>query len=200
MRHPIRTTMTAFLMVAAVSFSGAALASNAEEFIKKAAERTFASLGEAEISDEELAQRFRTILLETFDLPKIARFTLGRYWRRASESQRTEYVKLFEDFVVLAYSNRFRDLTGKEFRINSVRNLNDSESLVVSEIVIPSRPPVRVNWRVRNRGGAYKVTDVTVEGISMSVTQRDEFAAVIRNSGGRVDGLLRALRKKTGKD
>ena len=36
-----------------------------------------------------------------------------------------------------------------------------------------------------------------VEGISMSVTQRDEFAAVIRQTGGRVDGLIKALRRKT---
>ena len=198
MKYLTRTMLTTLLLVAVVFSSGQAVASNAEAFIKKAAERTFASLGDTEITDEELAQRFRAILLETFDLPKIARFTLGRYWRRASEAQRTEYVKLFEDFIVLAYSNRFRDLSGKEFRINSTRQLNGSESLVVSEILIPSRPSVRVNWRVRNSDGTYKVTDVSVEGISMSVTQRDEFAAVIRSSGGRVDGLLRALRKKTG--
>lgn len=200
MKYRTRTMLTTLLMVALVFSSGHAVASNAEAFIKSAAERTFASLGDTEITDEELAQRFRAILLETFDLPKIARFTLGRYWRRASEAQRIEYVKLFEDFIVLAYSNRFRDLSGKEFRINSTRQLNGLEFLVVSEILIPSRPSVRVNWRVRNSGGTYKVTDVSVEGISMSVTQRDEFAAVIRSSGGRVDGLLRALRKKTGRD
>lgn len=43
---------------------------------------------------------------------------------------------------------------------------------------------------------AYKIRDVLVEGISMSVTHRDEFAAVIRNAGGNVEGLLNALRSK----
>ena len=200
MKHLYHTTLAAFLMAAVIISSGQAFASNAQTFIQNAAERTFASLGDTEITDKELAKRFRSILTETFDLPKIARFTLGRYWRRASEKQKAEYVNLFEDFIVLAYSNRFRDLSGKEFKINSVRKLNGTESLVVSEIRIPNRPPVRVNWRVRTDGESYKVTDVSVEGISMSVTQRDEFAAVIRSSGGRVDGLLRALRKKTGRD
>jgi ABC-type transporter MlaC component len=32
----------------------------------------------------------------------------------------------------------------------------------------------------------------------MSITQRDEFASVIQTSGGKVDGLISALRKKTG--
>lgn len=180
--------------------AGQAQAGGARDFIQKAADRTFNSLGEEEISDEERASRFRSLLLETFDLRAIARFTLGRYWRRASKEQRDEYVSLFEEFVILAYSNRFRDLTGKKFRINKVTKLDNKDALVQSEIVIPERPPVRVSWRVKPTADTYKIRDVAVEGISMSVTQRDEFAAVIRNNGGRVDGLIRALRKKTGRE
>jgi phospholipid transport system substrate-binding protein len=36
-----------------------------------------------------------------------------------------------------------------------------------------------------------------VEGVSMALTQRDEFAAIIQQRGGKVEGLLAALRKKT---
>ncbi len=56
--------------------------------------------------------------------------------------------------------------------------------------------PVRVDWRVHDIDSSYKIRDVLVEGISMSVTHRDEFSAVIRNHGGNVDGLLDALRGK----
>ena len=198
-RNRTCNAFAAFVFAAVVFSGGQALASGAEAFVQKAAERTFGSLGKSEISDKELARRFRVILQDTFDLPKIARFTLGRYWPRASEAQRAEYVKLFGEFLVLAYANRFRDLTGKKLRINKVRELNDKESVVSSEILTANEPPVPVNWRIRNKSGAYKITDVAVRGVSMSVTQRDEFAAVIRSSGGGVDGLLRALRKKTGK-
>lgn len=179
--------------------SSRAMAAGAGDFIQTAAERTFSSLSQKELSEEDRDRRFRELLLETFDLPAIARFTLGRYWRRASKPQQKEYVRLFEEFVVMAYSHRFRDLTGKEFKVTNVRVINETESAVASQLVIPNRAPVRVNWRVKKNSSNYKVVDVTVEGISMSVTQRDEFAAVIRSSGGRVDGLIRALRKKIGK-
>ena len=33
----------------------------------------------------------------------------------------------------------------------------------------------------------------------MAITQRDEFSAIINQNGGKIDGLLAALRKKTGK-
>lgn len=196
-----RFSFVAALLLAGMMFTAnTASAAEAGDFIKVAAERTFAQLGKKELSDAEREKRFRTLLTETFDLPTIARFTLGRYWRRATDKQKVEYVKLFEDFVVLAYSNRFRDLTGKKFKINTVSQLNERETLVASHIMLPGKPPVRVGWRVRNSNDAFKITDVSVEGISMSVTQRDEFASVIRQSGGRVAGLLRALKKKTGQD
>ncbi len=57
--------------------------------------------------------------------------------------------------------------------------------------------PIRVDWRVRREGGGFKVVDVLVEGISMLFTHRGGFASVIQNAGGRLEGLLAALRKRT---
>ena len=47
-------------------------------------------------------------------------------------------------------------------------------------------------------GDSYKIADVTVEGVSMALTERQEFAAVIQRGGGQVDALLKLLREKTG--
>ena len=38
--------------------------------------------------------------------------------------------------------------------------------------------------------------DVYVAGVSMKVTQRDEFASVIQRNGGRVEALIAQLRQK----
>lgn len=178
----------------------AAPAANAapKDFIRDIADRAFASLGEDGISQDERTKRFRSLLNEAFDIPRIARFTLGRYWRVASESQQKEYTGLFEDFVVQAYANRFKDLGGKKLVINQERELEQDATLVITEVEIPGQPSVKINWRVEKESAGYKIVDVMVEGISMSVTQRDEFAAVIRQNGGKVDGLIEALRKKTG--
>ncbi len=195
-----RFLIGAVLALAVSLTSASAIAAGAADFVRAAGARTFESLAE-EMTDEQRADRFREILTETFDLPTIARFTLGRYWRRASKKQRDEYVKLFEEFIVQAYSHRFKDLSGRTFRVKQSRKLNARDQLVLSEIEVEKgKPPVRVNWRVRLRDKAYRVIDVVVEGVSMSVTQRDEFAAVIRSKGGKIEGLLDALRRKTGRE
>lgn len=174
-----------------------ALAANPAGFVKEMGDKAFASLSEAGLTEEERAKRFRGLLHEAFDLPRIARFTLGRYWRTATESEKAEFVELFEKFVVQAYSARFQDLSGKKLNVIQEREVSESQALVLSEILIPGKPSVKINWRVRSKDEMHKIVDVMVEGISMSVTQRDEFAAVIRQTGGNVDGLIKALRRKT---
>lgn len=175
-----------------------AFAGGAEDFVRTAGERAFTSLA-GDISGQQRTERFRELLNDSFDLTTIARFTLGRYWRVASPTQRSEYRRLFEEFLIQAYSNRFSDLSGKQFRVSKSRTINARDALVLSEILVArGRPPVRVGWRVRHKKDDLRIVDVMVEGISMSVTQRDEFAAVIRSNGGKVEGLLTALRRKTG--
>jgi phospholipid transport system substrate-binding protein len=41
-----------------------------------------------------------------------------------------------------------------------------------------------------------KIVDVYVEGVSLGQTQRSEFASVIRNTGGKVAGLLDEMRRR----
>ena len=172
-------------------------AEDAENFIREMGNKAFASLGERGISEEERTKRFKSLLEEAFDLPRIARFTLRRYWRIATHDEKKEYVSLFEKFVIQAYANRFRDLSGKKLNVIQARDVSAKQSLVLSEIETPNQPAVKINWRVQSKNSTHKITDVMVEGISMSVTQRDEFVSVIRQTGGKVDGLIRALRKKT---
>jgi phospholipid transport system substrate-binding protein len=141
--------------------------------------------------------RFRQLFSEDFDVPGIARFVLGRYWRIATEPQQQEFVKLFADYIALAYSNRLAEYSGETLRVTGSRPAPDG-SVVSSEIVRPNgAPPAKVDWVLTPHDGAYKISDVVVEGVSMAVTQRSEFASVIQRNGGQVQGLITALRQKT---
>ena len=141
--------------------------------------------------------RFRQLFSEDFDVPGIARFVLGRYWRVATEPQQQEFVKLFADYIALAYSNRLAEYSGETLHVTGTRPAPDG-SVVSSEIVRPNgAPPAKVDWVLTPHDGAYKISDVVVEGVSMVVTQRSEFASVIQRNGGQVQGLITALRQKT---
>jgi phospholipid transport system substrate-binding protein len=173
-----------------------AASGSADDFIRQVGNEAIQSLTDKTLNEEQRKDKFREILNRTFRVRLLARFTLGRYWRQATEEQRKEYVSLFEEFVVLAYATRFKDYSGEDFRVGAVRDINARDKLVNSKLVLKDGTAIPVHWRVRG-GDGYKIIDVLVEGVSMAITQRDEFAAIIQQRGGKVEGLLAALRKKT---
>src|SRR5690606_5730149 len=113
-----------------------------------------------------------------------------------TDAQRKEYMTLFRQMVVNVYSARFGEYKGQKFETRSFRALDDKDTLVTSFIVPLDGPEIQVDWRVRYKDGRYRIVDVIVEGVSMSVTQRSDFAAVIQRGGGDVQVLLAHLRGK----
>ena len=195
---PLRAPIAAIALLIMAATGAAADDKGADIFIKKVGQQAIDSLTGKDVDDSVRQARFRKILNDTFEVPLIARFTLGRFWRRANEEQRKEYVGLFEDFIVKAYAARFRDYSGETFTVGKVREIDERDALVQSEITLKDGRRIVVYWRVRGNSD-FKIIDVIVEGVSMAITQRDEFAAIINQNGGKIDGLLTTLRDKTRK-
>ena len=197
--RPLRTLVLALAFSAATALTAMAAPAQApDDFIRSLSHTAIDSLSSDNLSEVEREQRFRVLLTENFDVPSIARFVLGLYWPRATEEQRKQYLVLFEDFIVKSYAKRFADFSGENFKTVNVTKVTNTDAVVASQIKSnEAAPPARIDWRVRTEDKQYRIVDVMVEGISMSVTHRDEFAAVIRNNGGTVAGLIDALKKKT---
>ena len=167
-----------------------------DQFIRAVGEEAINALTDKKISKQIRKTRFRKILNRTFEVKFIARFALGRYWRRANKSQRSEYTFLFENFIVQSYANLFKDYSGETFNVLKVRSINEIDNLVKSEVFLKDGRKIRVAWRVRG-DKSFKIVDVMIEGVSMALTQRDEFSAIISQNNGKIEGLLSALRKKS---
>jgi len=167
----------------------------AERFITSLAAKAEVSLLSDDITPVEHQKRFRNIMLDSFDLNGVGKWVIGRYWRRISKSERAKYLKLFEKFIIATYSKRFRGYTKAKLQINGTTKRKNS-AFVSSQINRKGSKPIRIIWRVKLANGKYKIIDIVIEGMSWVQTQRSEFVSVIRNSGGKVSGLMDALSKK----
>ena len=199
---PRRTFLT-LAFAAGIGLSGRIASADAgvsaSEFIAGLGERAVSALTSPDLTREEREIRFRELLDTHFDVPAIAKFVLGRYWRAATDEEKQEFVELFEEFLVQGYARRFAEYSGENFEVRNVRQGSDGYALVQSLVIRPNAENVRVDWRVQDEGNAnFRIVDVIVEGLSMAATQRDEFASVIQSKGGKVAGLLDVLRAKVG--
>jgi phospholipid transport system substrate-binding protein len=183
-----------FLFAAATPSFAKGGDSPAAGFVQKLGDKALTSLTAKGLPKGERGRRVRTLLNDNFDIPTIGKFVLGTHWKEATDAQRAEYTKLFEDMIVETYTQRFQDYSGQSFKVLSSES-SGNDTMVMSQIVQKDGPPVDVDWRVRNKGGGMKIVDVLVDKISMSVTQRDDFDGVIQSGGGNVDALLNSLRK-----
>jgi phospholipid transport system substrate-binding protein len=172
----------------------AAMAQDARAFVGTLGQQAIQVLGPS-VAPAQRVARFRELFHNDFDVPGIGQFVLGRYWRTASPQEQQEFLGLFQEYIVRAYSARLAEYGGEPFRVTGSRP-NGEETVVNSEIVRGNGSPIMVDWYLIGRPGQFKITDVYVGGVSMKVTQRDEFGSVIQRNGGRVGALITQLQQK----
>jgi phospholipid transport system substrate-binding protein len=167
-------------------------------FVNDLLSKALQSLNNKQLTQQQRDKEFRDVLDRDFDMPRISRFVLGRYWSVADQQQRQEFQKLFEDYLVKAYGERFSQYNGEQVKIIGSRPESDTVTLVSSQVLRPNgAPPAKVDWRVRKDGsGDFKIVDIDVEGVSMLLTQREQFGSVIQRNGGDVAGLNKTLEDK----
>lgn len=186
-----------FLPLLLFAVSGPAAADGgADGFIRDLARTVLPPLTDPSTPLEERKAHFRAVLNRDFDLDKIGKLVLGRHWRRASPAKRAEFRNLLEDYLSGLYARRFEDLAGVEIEVDGVRDF-EGWSMVYTTATRPGGAPVLLDWRVDSTDGRLAITDLVIEGVSMVIAQREEFSAIVLESGG-LDGLLLKLRVRIG--
>jgi phospholipid transport system substrate-binding protein len=176
-------------------------AAAAEEVVRRLVEQVGQLLTERGDASDIDRDHLLSVLDDGTDLSLLGRLVLGRYWRDASPGQRSEYLQLFRRYMLQTFIQRLRQYAGTDmshpgerFQIIASRPVGERDILVQSRVAPPTSQPLRVDWRLRERPGEPVIIDLIVEGISLLVTQRSEFAAVLERGG--IEGLLAELRAR----
>jgi phospholipid transport system substrate-binding protein len=168
---------------------------DAAVFIGNFAQQGINDILASPIPNAEKQQRFRTMFKEYFDLPGIGRFVLARYWKAATPDEQQKFTTLFEDVIVYTWSRRFSEYNGQTLKVTGKQPDGDDGTLVKSSIVGKTSGNFGVDWRIRKRPEGFKVLDVVVEGVSMAITYRQDYATVISQTGS-FAGLLAQMEKQ----
>src|SRR5208282_3605951 len=160
-------------------------------------QQALALIRNKQLNDAALEQQFKALLDQNFDIPRISRFVLGRYWTAANPDDLKDFNDLFEKWVVRLYASRFKDYSGETVAVTGARPESDTSYVVQSQLIHPDgSPPARVDWHVNRAASGFKIIDVEVEGVSMALTEREEFASIIQRNGGSVASLNQAMQQK----
>ena len=156
------------------------------------------TLTDESIDQKKKETKFGELFDKNFDIPSISRFVLGKYWKQASLDQKKNFIKAFRNYVVKTYSSRFNEYSGEQLKLVDYENESNPKIFLVHTVLERQDAPViKVDWRIGKKKDRFVILDIVIEGISLAVTQRSEFVAVIEQNNGSIDKLISLLIEKT---
>jgi len=141
---------------------------------------------------EQRKDALEQIFVESFDVEFVAKFVVGRFWRKASAEERAEFMTVLPDYVATVYAALFAGYEGDGFKVTKESNSNNG-TYIQGLILQSDGPDVEAAFTISKPSGDYLIKDASVEGISLLVTKRSEFGSVLAREG--MDGLIARMRK-----
>ncbi len=134
-------------------------------------------------------------VLPYIDFEHASRLAVGRSWKQATPEQQKKIVTEFRNMLVRTYSNAIGAYQGQTLKVLPSRGKPDPEDTTVrTQFLRPGGQPLPIDFAMRKTGEGWKVYDITVEGVSLVLTYRSEFDAVVKQEG--IDGLIKRLATK----
>ena len=170
-----------------------------EELVKKITDDVMAAIK----SDKELAAGDRQKamklaeekILPHVDFEEATRLAVGRGWKQASPEQQKKLVSEFRNMLVRTYSNAISAYEGQTMKVLPSRvKPGESDATVRNQFIRPGGKPVLIDYSMRKTDKGWKVYDIVVEGVSLVLTYRSEFDAIVKQDG--IDALIKRLSAK----
>jgi len=190
----LRSLALAVLLLGLAAPASALTTEEARTFLDDVAERATSILA-SDAPFGERREQLQRVLETVFDLDYIGRLVLGPTYRSLSADQQEAYDAAFEDYVLTTYSRRIDEYGGEQLEVVGATPAGSNDVKVETRVTGTDQgEPVRVDWRVRQRESGPQIIDVEIEGVSMAISQRSEFASVVDQRG--VDGLIAMLEER----
>ncbi len=175
-----------------MSISPASAGQDAEVFAQRLIDQGVGILRNT--GDPARRAKFRDFITQYADARKTALFTLGNYRRGASDADLESFVKAFTAYATAVYESRLDQYKGQTLKVvGSVDN--KPNDVTVNMIVVDANAPnpLRVAFRLLGGNGNYRFVDIQVEGIWLSIDQREQFAAFLSKNNGSIPSLTTHL-------
>ena len=175
-------------------------ASGPQELVKETTDQTLSRLQKDRAALQQnpdgIYDLVKEIITPHFDFIRISAWALGKYWRTASKEQKLRFITAFRTLLVQTYGVVLLDYTEQELRYLPLRDDPASGDVTVrTEVIQPNGEAVSINYRLYLKNGAWKVYDISVEGVSLVTNFRTSFATEIKQAG--LDSLIQRLEAKT---
>ena len=189
MRMPSRSI--AFLLLYSSSLVHAGTLAGPEAVVKATTQSVLERIGTDPGIIEDPDRLFSTmneLVLPRFDFDRISKRVLGKYWKQASDEQRRRFVSEFQRLLINTYAAALGSSDGSSIRFRPSKSRSETEVSVRTEVARNGGSGIPINYEMHLVPEGWKVYDVAVDGVSLSMTYRNDFRSQARREG--IDALI----------
>ena len=165
-----------------------------ETFVSNFADTAISILSNDSLDASQKNIQFTELVMSSIDMNLISKFVLSKYWKLATDDQKKEYLAAFKQYFISSYANKLDQYSGEKVVIVS-SNAAKKFVIVKSNIVRDGTDTLKIelDWRLLTRDGRTKIIDLSIEGISLIIAQREEFQSFLANNDNSLDALINKL-------
>ncbi len=197
----MRWTIIGAVLVLQLFMGGlsSAIGGAATDLMKGTIDEVLKILNDKELKEparqEDRRQRLEKVVGARFDYPEMSRRSLGAQWNQLSDKDKQEFVDLFRTLLTNTYADRVETYSGE-----GVQYLNERTEKEYAEVrtkVLSGKTEIPMDYRLLNKNNDWRVYDVVVDGVSLVMNYRGQFAKILHTSS--YPDLVDQLRKKSEK-
>jgi phospholipid transport system substrate-binding protein len=185
------------ILVAAIG-PRAALAGAPQERVRQTVDAVSAVLHDPQLQgsakERDRRDRVGNVMRDSFDFRAMARESLGSSWAGLTAEQQDEFVGLFARLFERSYDRLVLRFLGDSTTTYGAESVDKNGALVRTTIVRKNSDELPVDYRLISAGGAWKMSDVAVDGVSLAGNFHAQFDKTIRTAS--YDALAEKIRTK----
>ena len=186
--------LTLLLFIFLIPIKSYAYSNEAKQFIFEIVNETKKVLN-SNLDKDSKSKQLEEIALKTVDIKGIAYYTLGNYRKKLEGETKQKYLNLFEKYFLKSFTSRLTDHSNPKIEVLEAEVLNSKYTIIKSVLLATTeRPEVKIDWRVYTKDpNRLLIRDLSIEGLSLARTQKEEFAAILESNNGELSELFAKL-------
>jgi putative membrane protein len=125
----------------------------------------------AQLSLRQRFDQLRPPIGAAFDLPAMAKTCYGPGWDELTESQRTEWMEAFGDYVAASYAARMEGLNVTGFERDSRLSTRGESSVVTSRMTLAEGGSAPIDYVLRQTPKGWRIADILANGSISELAQ-----------------------------
>ena len=138
-------------------------------------------------------QKVEGVLSPAINFDKITRGVMGsRYYRQASSEQRQQFITVFRSGLIRTYAKGLLGFNQSKIEVLPPKNnVSGKKKVIVKQKIYGQDGVYPLSYSMSiNKDAKWRLYNVTINGINLGLTFRNQFAQSMKDHGGDIDQVI----------